>query len=123
MVTDRVSSPDCFNTAESLLRAVSTLPPMNASKITVRLDAEQRTAEIEVMTLRSRPRVDGLGRALEQIGIRPLRTLELDTPRYRVTRSRLAERDGSQLTGTRVMQILCAARQIELSKPHCPVAA
>ena len=85
---------------------------MNASKITVRLDAEQRTAEIEVMTLRCRPRVDGLGRALEQIGIRPLRIVELDTPRYRVTRSRLAERDGSQLTGTRVMQILCAAREI-----------
>lgn len=102
---------------------VATLLRMNASKIIVRLDAEQRTAELEVMTLRSRPRVDGLGHALEQIGLRPLRTLELDTSRYRITRSRLAERDGSLLTGTRVMQILCAAREVESSDDCCTVAA
>ena len=123
MAPDLENSPDCFETAGRVLRAAIILAHMNASKITVRLDAEQRTADIEVMTLRCRPRFDGLGRALEQIGIRPLRTEELDTARYRVTRSRLAERDGSQLTGTRVMQILCAAREIEFSHAFCTVAA
>jgi hypothetical protein len=98
---------------------------MNTSRIIVRLDAEQRAAQIEMLTPNGVPAVQGLGNALRGIGIRPLHMVELSTPRYRVTRAKLVELDGSELTSGRVMQILCAARrQQELDSPtHCFRAA
>jgi hypothetical protein len=86
---------------------------MDASKITVRLDAEQRTAEVEIMIAHSRPRVEGLSEALGRLGVRPLCTVEMSTPRYRITRSRFSESDGSTLSGARVLQILNAARNLQ----------
>jgi hypothetical protein len=83
---------------------------MNTSKIVVRLDAERRTAELEIRTPHLNPRLEGLELALCQIGIRPLYTVELLTPRFHITRSKLVARDDSELDSTRVMQILCAAQ-------------
>ena len=91
---------------------------MNASKITVRLDATQQTAELEIMTAHSRPRFEGLAEAFGRLGIRPLCTLELSTPRYRITRSRVAESDGSAMSGARVLQLLNAARELQCEGPH-----
>ncbi len=86
---------------------------MNAIKITVRLDAAQRTAELEIMAAHSRPRVEGLAEVFGRLGLRSLCIVELWTPRYRITRSRLAECDGSALSGARVLQVLNAARDAE----------
>ncbi|GEM_PF-3205206 len=89
---------------------------MDASRITVRLDAEQRTAELEIMTAHSRPRVEGLKEAFGRLGVRPLSTVELMTPRYRITRSKLTEQDGSALSGSRLLEILNAARDLQCSQ-------
>jgi hypothetical protein len=83
---------------------------MNTTKITVRLDAEHRQAELEMMTPHELAPVGRVDQALRRIGIEPLGTVELETPRYRVTKTKLAELDGSLLDATRVMQILRAAR-------------
>lgn len=86
---------------------------MNTSKTIVRLDAEQRTAEIEMTTSHNSPRVEGLDHALRRIGFHPMRTIELSTPRFRVTRTKLVELDGAQLSETRIMQALRAAGNLE----------
>jgi hypothetical protein len=83
----------------------------------VRLDAAQRTAELEIMTAHALPRVQGLAEAFGRLGVRPLCTVELSTPRYRITRSRLAERDGSALSGARVLELLSAARELQAARP------
>jgi hypothetical protein len=93
---------------------------MNASKISVRLDAEQRTAEIEIMTLHSRPRLEGLAEVLRDLGVQLLCTVELTTPRFRVVRSKLAALDGATLSGTRVLQILSSARSLQ-AEPMRPL--
>jgi len=88
---------------------------MNPSRTIVRLDAELGTAELEVIAPHDSPKVEGLDHALRRIGFHPMRTLELSTPRYRVTRTKLAELDGAPLSETRIAQALRAARHRE---PH-----
>lgn len=90
---------------------------MNTSKISVRLDAEQRTAELELMTPHHKPRIEGLELDLRRLGLRQLHTIELSTPKYRVMRTKLRELDGSELNALRVVQILRAARHRELEMP------
>jgi hypothetical protein len=87
---------------------------MNTSNIIVRLEAEQRTAELEILTPHHNPRSEGLEWTLRRNGIRTLRAIELQTPGGRVTRLRLAELDGSELQEARVMQILRIAQEREL---------
>lgn len=86
----------------------------NTSKITVRLDVEQRAAEIELLTPHDRMRVDGLEHTFRKIGLRPIHTSEVWTPRYRVTRAKLREHDGSMLDSSRLVQLLRVIREREL---------
>jgi hypothetical protein len=86
---------------------------MNTSKIIVRLDAEQRSAELEIMVPHSMPRMEGLATTLRQIGLRTTQSLDISTSRFRVTRMKLAERNGATMEQSRVMEILCAVREQE----------
>ncbi len=86
---------------------------MNTSRIIVRLDEEQRTAELEVMTPHRSPRIQGMDVALRQIGVLPFQTVELSTSRHSITLTKVAESDGSRLVPGRVMQILCVVQQRE----------
>jgi hypothetical protein len=83
---------------------------MNTSIIKMRLDAEYRTAELELMTPHGSPSIEGLDYALKRMGLKTIRTVELMTPKFRVTRTRLAEMDGSDIAPTRVMQVLQVAQ-------------
>jgi hypothetical protein len=93
---------------------------MNTSKIKVRLDAESRTAELEVMTPNGNPYIDGIDHALARMRIRAIHTVELSTPRYRVTRTKLAEMDGSDINPARLMQVLRAAQTRTLESHSFP---
>lgn len=88
---------------------------MNTSKIMVRLDAEARTAELEVMVPHGSQEVRGLENAVYRIGMHPACRIEISTPRYRVTRLKVSELDGSPLGATRVMQLLRAAHHGEFA--------
>lgn len=88
---------------------------MNTSKIIVRLEAEERTAELEMMVPHGSREIEGIETAIDRIGMRATRKVEVSTPRYRVTRLKVAELDGSMLGATRVMQVLRAVRRRELA--------
>jgi uncharacterized coiled-coil protein SlyX len=83
---------------------------MKQSRIFVRLDAEQRIAELEVRVPHLSPRTEGLEAALRQLRMRSLTIVEISTPQFRILRTRLVECDGSEFDANRVMQILQAAR-------------
>jgi hypothetical protein len=85
----------------------------NTTKITVRLDAEQRAAELELVTPHSRSRIDGLEPALRKLGLLSTHTLELHTPKYRITRTKLRQLDGSAFDSTRLVQVLHIVRARE----------
>jgi len=86
---------------------------MNTSNIIVRLDAEHHAAEIEVRTPKDSPRTVGLENALRRIGLRPMRTVELSTPRHLVTRTKVARLDGFELNAARVAKALLAVRDLD----------
>lgn len=86
---------------------------MNTSRIIVRLDEEQRTAELEVMTPHRSPRIQGMDVALRQIGVLQFQTVELWTSRHSITLTKVAESDGSRLAPGRVMQILSVVQERE----------
>lgn len=88
---------------------------MNTSKIIVRLEAEERTAELEVMVPHDSREIDGLENTLSRLGMRASSKLQISTPRYRIARVKFAELDGSPLVATRVMQVLRAVRKGELA--------
>lgn len=94
---------------------------MNTAKIIVRLDAEYRTAEIELLTLKDRPRIAGLEHALRRIGLRPMHTVEFSTPSYRVTRTKVARTDGSELNVSRIEKALRAIRSEAQNHSLLPV--
>jgi hypothetical protein len=98
---------------------------MNTSKTTVRLDAEHRAAELEMMTPHDSPRVEGMEHALRRIGLRPMNTVEAMTPRYRIIQTTVTEFDGSKIKAARVAQALRAVRNCGLSHTsgHCSEAA
>lgn len=103
-------SPNCFRLDVRTSLQVATVEGMNTSRTIVRIDEDQRTAELEIMTPHSYPQMSDTLSALWRVGILQLSMIELSTPRYRVTRSKLVARDGSLLNGTRVMQILEAVQ-------------
>jgi hypothetical protein len=86
--------------------ATRNIPFMTTSRFTVRLDAEERTADLEITTPHSRPKLEGLERSLRRLGIRFVHTFELSTSKYRITRAKLVDVAGSKLNASRVMQIL-----------------
>lgn len=88
---------------------------MNQSTIKVRLDEEYRTAELELSTPNGSPEVLGIDHALRRMGLRPVHTVEFVTPKYRVTRTKVAEMDGSEMAPERVMQLLQAAQSRTVS--------
>jgi hypothetical protein len=98
---------------------------MNPMKATVRLDAEQRTAELELMTPNGTPNFEGFEFALKRIGIRPLRKIEMATPRYQITRTKLVEMNGYEFTPSRLMQVLSIVQDRKVgSNPYpCGQAA
>jgi len=92
---------------------------MNTSKIVVRLDAEHHAAEIEMMTPHHAPPFEAMEHTLRRIGLRPVSTVELSTPRFRVTRTKVVKWDGSKLDAARVMHILRAASAPRTSHSEC----
>lgn len=91
---------------------------MNTSKIIVRLEAEERTAELEMMVPHGSREIEGIETAIRRIGMLTTRRVDVSTPKYRVTRLKVAELDGSVLGSTRVMQVLRAVRRRELEASH-----
>ncbi|HMA94555.1 MAG TPA: hypothetical protein VKP30_17815 [Polyangiaceae bacterium] len=91
---------------------------MNTSNIIVRLDAEHHAAEIEVRISKDSRRPVGLENALRRIGLRPMRTIELSTPRHFVTRTKVAKLDGFELNAARVAKALLAVRELETPSPR-----
>lgn len=91
-------------------RPTVSMTDMNTAKIIVRLDAEYRTAEIEVLTPKDQPAIPGFDKALRGIGLRPMRTVELSIPNYRVTRTKVVRIDGSELNLSRIESALHAVR-------------
>lgn len=91
----------------------------NTTKISVRLDAEQRAAELELVAPHHHARIDGLEHALRKVGLHSMPTLELNTPRYRITRTKLRHPDGSVIDSARLVQVLhiVRAREFEQSRP------
>lgn len=96
---------------------------MNTSRITVRLDAEHREAELEMLLPHESATPRSLEESLQRVGMRPFSTVEMTTPRYRVTRTKFAELDGSRIDAIRVMQVLRAARSREFENASCCRAA
>lgn len=88
----------------------------STTKITLRLDAEQRAAELTLVTPHNKARIDGLEPALRKAGLHSTHTLELNTPKYRITRAKLRQLDGSAFDSTRLVQVLHIVRVREFEQ-------
>jgi hypothetical protein len=88
---------------------------MNTFQISVRLDAEHHTAELEILAPQRSVTVQDLKQVLGHVGVLPLRTIETFTPRYHVTRARVMRRDGVALDTAVVLRILGAVQDMQRS--------
>lgn len=94
---------------------------MNAMKIIVRLEAEQRIAELELLASHGETMGVDTASALERLGFAILQNSDYTTPRHRITRIVFQERNHQRLEHARIAEALSELRRSPSNLRPCAV--